>query len=129
MTTRLRAITKDNQNSEDGEGTGEEQIEKGAEQDAGASGDFFSDMTESLGGNEQQKTHGRTEPLQGPGTGGKILAQDIKEKRLDSEQNAEDTDQDVDMTSQSSSEPEDLSEEEEAEPNNFAKMNLLQKTE
>ena len=31
---------KDNQNSEDGEGTGEEQIEKGAEQDAGAGGDF-----------------------------------------------------------------------------------------
>ena len=35
---------KDNQNSEDGEGTGEEQIEKGAEQDAGAVGDFLSDM-------------------------------------------------------------------------------------
>jgi len=47
---------KDNQNCEDGEGTGEEQIEKGAEQDAGAVGDFLSDMTESLGENEQQKT-------------------------------------------------------------------------
>ena len=79
-----------------------------------------------MDGTNNKRLLGRTEPLQGPGTGGKILAQDIKEKRLDSEQNAEDTDQDVDMDSQSSSEPEDLSEEEEAEPNNFAKMNLLQ---
>jgi len=49
-----------------------------------------------------------------------------KEKHLDSEQNAEDTDQDVNMYSQSSFEPEDPSEEEETEPNKFAKMNLLQ---
>ena len=72
---------EDDQNSKNGEGTGDEQVEKGAareedspppkdgaEQDTGAGEDFASEITEILGGNQQQNEYiNAPNPFKDPG--------------------------------------------------------------